>query len=72
MINPSLSDLLWRRYYEAKVDKRLSVPLLPETLKALLVQAGIPEPEDDEVISSDGERWSGRVYQMVPKNKTEE
>jgi hypothetical protein len=49
-IRREMGGLLWRRVYEARANAESHVPpMLADTLEALLQQAGVPEPEPEDV-----------------------
>lgn len=64
-IGQSLGDLLWRRFYAARVESNTHVVILAATLESLLKQAGVQEPEDDRV-SGPGGIWRGRTMNIEP------
>lgn len=55
-LSNEIGALLWRRVYEAHAELAVAVTLNTDTLRTLLEQAGIPEPDDDVIL------WNGKAY----------
>ena len=59
-VSDEMGGLLWRRVYQARARLEMIEPVWPQTLEAVLRQAGIPEPDDDAVFGKGTEVVHGR------------
>lgn len=66
-ISDELGALLWRRYYLLRAESYGGqITVNDDTFRMLLDGAGIPEPEDDVVVTSSGRAWRGRELTIRP------